>query len=235
MAEDDKKTGVGEEAQALADKLTNQGSAIYLQDDRTHYKLGETFPQMNGISSGVLKTALEKTENKTPLNTQEKATLKVDENLLKLADASTKTKPRALNKKEKQTAATGKGSEIFVEKDGIAYMPLARIVEAANQHYAVGDETKGNKLLDYAIKQAELIEKRNGNSGSTSLSAPLKEYKTAVDEYYKGEAKEKEEPQASKNPDMKALAVAAATIKLPERPLIDQMPPTTPPKGRSAA
>lgn len=184
---DQNTTGIGAKAAKLAETLTAYPTSnIYKQDAARYYTKGASFPNLKSISEGKLAPALQaKKDGKEP-DAAGKAAITEAEKLVKMAKDSLESK-----------------------MPNIEAVPLARLVEAANQYYAVGDSKSGNALLDFAIQQSDLIEKPEKDK-SGPISTELKAFKAAVDEHYKGKAKEMEpkSPTTEKKDGQTAIDLA---------------------------
>lgn len=199
MADDDKKTGLGEKAGALAGKLTAYpDSEIFKQDNERYYQKGKTFRELDGIRDNKLVEGLEALKDNKAPSVEAKAALKEAAKLLVNAEKALKTKSTE-----------------------VAEIPLARLIEAANQYYTVGDNKSGDTLINYAIQQSEAIDKENKVKGEGAITKQLKEFKDAVDEHYKGV----KAPRVSVDPKMEALLAAAGKTTLSEPNPKDSLPP----------
>ncbi len=183
MAEDDKKTGVGAEASKLAETLTRYpDSEIFKQDNTRYYQQGNSFRELDGIRDGKLLEGLKAAkEDKKPTPVQQDAMMEAAKLVV-----------------DGKKAVEGKSTKV-------ASVPLARLVEAANQYYEMGDNKNGDILINYAVNQSEAIDKQNNKKEDSKITTELKEYKAAVDGYYKGEGQEKGTPKVSIDPKMEAL------------------------------
>ena len=191
------ENGIGDKAAALAEKLTAYpNSDIFKHDNEKYYSNGEVFKELDGIRDRKLLPALE--------------AQKLEANLTKEQDTVIKKADEILTKAEESLTS---------KKPEIQKIPLARLVEAANQYYAAGERDSGDILVKYAIQQAELIEKPKLKSPGEEgpITTQLNEFKAAVDEHYKEQKKAQNKSDykgAAIDPKLESLIAASGNVKL---------------------
>ena len=223
----------------IASTLTSEGKPIFTYDNETYYSKGETFQELDGIRDiklpgimrKVVKNEAAKKEATDGLKEAEVATLKQAQKLLKKAEDSLKA------------------------NDGKANLdvPMARIVVAADGYRDAGKNEEAGKLYDYAIQQAEIIEKETlaanakepeEKKRTPTMTDALKAYKAAIDTAagkkmeaeLKGGPVEKKDGQpmsSASKPDFAAMLASAENVQLDRNVLTLAKPPVS--KVRGAA